>query len=162
MDCMEGMKEFPDKYFDLAIVDPPYGGAGQDVNETFNGAIQGRFGGTFEKYFKGDKRGHMGGGHAKKYGYGHWDIAPTKEYFKELFRVSKNQIIWGVITLNYRRQGALLFGVKQMSQKNFQWLCVNMRGLLLTRTQKLLSCQQQTKRDAFTPHKNLLRYTNGF
>ena len=95
MDCMDGMKQFPDKYFDLAIVDPPYGGAGKDVDETFNGAIVGRFGGTFEKYFKGDKRGHMGGGHAKKYGYGHWDIAPSKEYFKELFRVSKNQIIWG-------------------------------------------------------------------
>ncbi len=76
MDCMEGMKEFPDKYFDLAIVDPPYGGAGQDA-------------------FNGDKRGHMCGGNAKKYGYGHWDIAPSKEYFNELFRVSKNQIIWG-------------------------------------------------------------------
>ena len=95
MDCMDGMKQFPDKYFDLAIVDPPYGGAGKDVDETFNGAIYGRFDGTFEKYFKGDKRGHMGGGHAKKYDYGYWDIAPTEEYFKELFRVSKNQIIWG-------------------------------------------------------------------
>ena len=28
MDCMEGMKQFPDKYFDLAVVDPPYGGGG--------------------------------------------------------------------------------------------------------------------------------------
>lgn len=37
----------------------------------------------------------MGGGHTKKFGYGHWDIAPDEEYFKELFRVSKNQIIWG-------------------------------------------------------------------
>jgi DNA modification methylase len=50
-DCMQGMKEFPDNYFDLAIVDPPYGGVGKDVDETFNGAIQGRFGGRFEKYF---------------------------------------------------------------------------------------------------------------
>ena len=32
MDCMEGMKEFPDKYFDLAIVDPPYGDGSQTVN----------------------------------------------------------------------------------------------------------------------------------
>lgn len=96
MDCMEGMKEFPDKFFDLAIVDPPYGGGGSpDAEDAFNGAIVGRFGGTFEKYFDKDKRGHMGGGHAKKYNYGHWDIAPTKEYFKELFRVSKAQIIWG-------------------------------------------------------------------
>ncbi len=95
MDCMKGLKGFPDKYFDLAVVDPPYGGAGQDVDETFKGALTGRFGGTFEKYFANDKRGHMGGGHMKKYDYGNWDTAPSKEYFDELFRVSKNQIIWG-------------------------------------------------------------------
>ena len=71
MDCLEAMKQFPDKYFELAIVDPPYG------------------------QFNDDKRGHQGGGHAKKYKYGKWDIAPSKEYFEELFRVSKNQIIWG-------------------------------------------------------------------
>lgn len=95
-DCMEYLKEFPDNYFDLAIVDPPYGGgASADAEDTFNGAIVGRFGGNFEKYFGKDKRGHMGGGHAKKYGYGHWDIAPSEEYFEQLFRVSKNQIIWG-------------------------------------------------------------------
>lgn len=94
-DCLDYLKEFPDNYFDLAIVDPPYGGAGKDVEETFNGAISGRFGGRFENYFAKDKRGHMGGGHAKKYGYGTWDIAPDKSYFDELFRVSKNQIIWG-------------------------------------------------------------------
>ena len=93
---MEGMKKFPDKYFDLAVVDPPYGGGSDaDAENTFNGALVGRFSGNFEKYFGRDKRGHMGGGHTKKYGYGHWDIAPSKEYFDELFRVSKNQIIWG-------------------------------------------------------------------
>ena len=71
MDCMEGMAQIPDKYFELAIVDPPYG------------------------QFNDDKRGHMGGGHGKKYGYGKWDHAPGAEYFDELFRISKNQIIWG-------------------------------------------------------------------
>lgn len=96
MDCMDGMKQFPDKYFDLAIVDPPYGGgADADAENTFNGSLVGRFGGRFEKYFGSDKRGHMGGGRMKKYGYAHWDIAPDKSYFDELFRVSKNQIIWG-------------------------------------------------------------------
>ena len=70
-DCMVGMARYPDKYFDLAIVDPPYG------------------------QFNDDKRGHQGGGHAKKYGYGKWDIAPSDTYFRELFRISKNQIIWG-------------------------------------------------------------------
>lgn len=96
MDCMDGMKEFPDKFFDLAIVDPPYGGGGSpDAEDTFHGALVGSFGGAFEKYFGNDKRGHMGGGHTKKYNYGHWDISPDKEYFDELFRISKNQIIWG-------------------------------------------------------------------
>jgi site-specific DNA-methyltransferase (adenine-specific) len=75
-DCLPAMREFPDKYFELAIVDPPYG-------ETCV----------------------LTGGKAKANGYreywdkitdeGHWNIAPDLSYFKELFRVSKNQIIWG-------------------------------------------------------------------
>lgn len=69
MDCMEGMKEIPDKYFDLAIVDPPYGiGAGKE-------------------------KPHNGW---KDYGIKQWDKnSPDELYFNELFRVSKNQIIWG-------------------------------------------------------------------
>ena len=65
-DNMEGMKAFPDNHFELAIVDPPYG-----IEISSNPVRQ---------------------QHAKK----DWDNAiPTKEYFYELFRVSKNQIIWG-------------------------------------------------------------------
>lgn len=95
MDCMEAMKRFPDKYFDLAVVDPPYGGgAKKDTEETFNGAIIGRFGGRFEKYISAER---TGGTWASKYAkqISHWDIAPPSEYFEELFRISKNQIIWG-------------------------------------------------------------------
>jgi site-specific DNA-methyltransferase (adenine-specific) len=104
MDCMEGMKQFPDKYFDLAIVDPPYGGgASSDAEETFKGAVKGRFGGRFEKYLEEQPNNpeikcyRTGGGYFTKYGTDikHWDIAPDETYFKELFRVSKNQIIWG-------------------------------------------------------------------
>ena len=65
-DCMAGMREFPDKYFDIAIVDPPYG-----IGISSNPVRQ---------------------AHEKK----KWDsVIPQKEYFDELFRVSKNQIIWG-------------------------------------------------------------------
>lgn len=72
MDCMEGMKEFPDKYFELAIVDPPYG---ISINHNMGRR-------------KGDRRSNY-----KKVT---WDNEPpTAEYFSELFRVSKNQIIWG-------------------------------------------------------------------
>jgi site-specific DNA-methyltransferase (adenine-specific) len=69
-DCMDLMRETPDKYYDIAIVDPPYG---------------------LERFKKG-------GSHVNKYGSenGQWNNEkPTKEYFDELFRVSKNQIIWG-------------------------------------------------------------------
>lgn len=73
MDCMEGMRQFPDKFFDLAIVDPPYG-IGADVAQ--------------------NKAGEKWG--FKKYKDTNWDeIRPTKEYFDELFRVSKNQIVCG-------------------------------------------------------------------
>jgi site-specific DNA-methyltransferase (adenine-specific) len=70
MDCMEGMKEFPDKYFELAIVDPPYG-IGASTMKRGNSVI------------KPDKTKQ-------------WDNAiPSDYYFEELRRVSKNQIIWG-------------------------------------------------------------------
>lgn len=70
-DCMEMMAEFPDKYFDLAIVDPPYGlGESRRVNYHPNAST--------------------------KYKPGNWDNnIPDQNYFFELFRVSKNQIIWG-------------------------------------------------------------------
>lgn len=101
-DCLEAMKEMPDKFFDLAIVDPPYGGgASKDSEDTFKGAISGRFGGNFDKYkIKATRTG--GTWNKKYYSEGenktkttHWDISPPQEYFDELFRVSKNQIIWG-------------------------------------------------------------------
>lgn len=74
MDCMEAMKQFPDKYFDLAVVDPPYGGV-----FTENGGCKG----WFAKYHESEDE-IIG-----------WNSAPQKEYFDELARVSKNQVIWG-------------------------------------------------------------------
>lgn len=76
MDCMEGMKKFPDKYFELAIVDPPYG---INVGQMNMGSRQ---------TVKPDKNKT-------------WDsTAPKTEYFRELKRVSRNQIIWGGIISN--------------------------------------------------------------
>ena len=68
-DNMKMMARYPDGYFDLAIVDPPYG----ILNKTKRG---GDYKFNMEEYSK-------------------WDIKPNQEYFDELFRVSKNQIIWG-------------------------------------------------------------------
>ena len=74
-DCIGGMREYPDKHFDLAIVDPPYG---IDV------ASKGQVGGSSGKI------------KATKFAKKDWDKEiPKPEYFTELFRVSKNQIIWG-------------------------------------------------------------------
>ena len=93
-DCMDIMRQYPDKYFELAVVDPPY----SDPNGDISGGK--RFGGWFDKYKKdGDEKQvcRTGGGYAAKYGKKiiDWDIAPKQDYFDELFRVSKNQIIWG-------------------------------------------------------------------
>lgn len=88
-DCMEVMRQYPDQYFDLAVVDPPYGdGNGSFVNRGS------RFCGKFDRYKPVDRTGRTW---AKDYGKAiiDWDVAPGPEYFEELFRVSKEQIIWG-------------------------------------------------------------------
>ena len=73
-DNMELMARYPDKYFDLAIVDPPYG-IGASAKSFINGTSK-----TKKDYYKDNC----------------WDKEiPSKEYFDELQRVSKNQIIWG-------------------------------------------------------------------
>lgn len=71
MDCMEAMRQMPAHCFDLAVVDPPYG---------------------IGDKFKGGKSGKMNFNQIVDKG---WDIVPQRKYFDELFRVSKNQIIWG-------------------------------------------------------------------
>ena len=75
MDCMQGMAQFPDKYFDLAIVDPPYG-IGEDGSRNHT-------------------RGKLAVAKNYKAFSGNDLEPPNQEYFNELFRVSKNQIIWG-------------------------------------------------------------------
>jgi site-specific DNA-methyltransferase (adenine-specific) len=70
-DNMALMARYPDNHFDLAIVDPPYG---------------------IGDKFKGGKTGKMNFNEVTEKG---WDKVPSIKYFKELFRVSKHQIIWG-------------------------------------------------------------------
>ena len=73
MDCMKLMDEYPDNWFDLAIVDPPYG-----INVNVNmGRRRGDKSSDYHKFAGGDLS------------------APNREYFDELRRVSKNQIVWG-------------------------------------------------------------------
>ena len=88
VDCVQAMKQYPDRYFDLAVVDPPYGG-GASVQEP--GRVKVR------REIRQIQAYRTGGGWAAKFGKKivDWDNAPGKEYFDELFRVSKQQIIWG-------------------------------------------------------------------
>jgi site-specific DNA-methyltransferase (adenine-specific) len=78
-DCMEGMARYPDKYFDLAIVDPPYG-IGENGQRNVTGDRP-------TAKWKNPKSQH----------YKTFDDSqiPNEDYFKELFRVSKNQIVFG-------------------------------------------------------------------
>ena len=73
MDCLEAMQDMKDNQYDLAIVDPPYG-------MVESGMQMG---------------GHVKGKKFNRTELNKWDIRPSKEYFVELLRVSKNQIIWG-------------------------------------------------------------------
>ena len=104
-DCMIGMARYPDNYFELAIVDPPYG-----INHA-------------------NKAGKMAGQQygnaaAKKRDYKSkdWDLQiPNQDYFSELTRVSKNQIIWGgnYMTNYLEPKSGWIFWDKNNGDNNF-------------------------------------------
>jgi site-specific DNA-methyltransferase (adenine-specific) len=93
-DNMALMARYPDNYFDLAIVDPPYG-----ININNN---------------MGRRKGDKHSGHKKV----KWDNEiPEKKYFDELFRVSRNQIIWGGNYFPLPLTGSWLFWDKLMPEE---------------------------------------------
>lgn len=102
MDCMEYMKGLPDKAFDLAICDPPYGldkklsiGAGKLKNR------------TFKKMYRESTQ---------------WDAVPNEQYFIDLMRVTKNQIIWGGNYFNLPPTRGIICWDKVQPWENFsQW-----------------------------------------
>lgn len=97
-DCMIGMARYPDKHFDLAIVDPPYG---------------------LDRYKKND------GGNSKKIRcFGdkdkNWNNEkPSEEYFEELFRISKSQIIFGANNFNLPTSEYFIVWDKQQMMPSF-------------------------------------------
>lgn len=103
-DNMELMARYEDNYFDLSIVDPPYGlgsrlveGGGKDIMKKYK----------------------------EQYRLKQWDEEiPTAKYFQELFRVSKNQIIWGgnyFIDHLYNTRGIICWDKKQMMPTMSRW-----------------------------------------
>lgn len=118
VDCMEYMQALPDKAFDLAIVDPPYGISIHDS-------------GRLKKYNATETR---------------WDDAtPGDVYFSELKRCSKNQIIWGEIITIFRLVGDLLFGTKS-SRKIFLLHLANLPGPLSIHLRELFITRRCKKR----------------
>lgn len=94
-DNMLLMARYPDNYFDLAIVDPPYG-----ISINMNMGLK-----------KGKRKNHT---------VKDWDNSiPSDEYFKELFRVSKNQIIWGGNYFDLPPTQCFIFWYKQNPVPNF-------------------------------------------
>ena len=81
-DCMDFLPDFPDNYFDVAIVDPPY------------------YSGPEKREFYGRKTSPIGVQRTYNKSIKKWKV-PQKEYFDQLFRISKNQIIWGCNYFNY-------------------------------------------------------------
>lgn len=101
-DCMEAMKDMADNQYDLAIVDPPYG-----INY-LQSAVKKSFG--------------KAAAAKNKYTIKDWDKSiPSKQYFKNIFRVSKNQIIWGgnYITKYIKSSKGWIFWDKDNGTNNF-------------------------------------------
>ena len=138
MDCMEGMKEFPDKYFELCIVDPPYG-IGNFVPQNI------------------PKTGKRAG---KKVIWN--DRTPEEMYFTELIRVSKDQIIWGANYYNCfsKLGGAVIWNkgdsnpvfsqceIASLSfQKRVDYICINWQsGFYRASLEKIIHpCQKPVK-----------------
>ena len=119
MDCLEYMRTLPDNYFDLCVADPPYG-----AGLTEGGGCQGWFsknhqdacsqsvnveraepkqplrfhgGDRWNKYIhdRPSEENGRGVGEEVRKKIIAWDVAPRKEYFEQIFRISRNQIIWG-------------------------------------------------------------------
>ena len=99
-DCMNVMKNYEDNQFDLAIVDPPYRDAkDNDMNQWNRKTIK--------------------DGRLKD-----WNDKPTSEYFEELFRVSKNQIIWGANNFNLpTHKGYVVWRKRSISEKFNMSMC---------------------------------------
>jgi site-specific DNA-methyltransferase (adenine-specific) len=101
-DCMIGMARYPDKYFELAIVDPPYGINADDKNSA--------------REMKSKKSAYV----SKDYGSQQWDsYTPNDDYFNELIRVSKDQIIWGVNYYDFNLKGGRIYWDKCVTMPTY-------------------------------------------
>lgn len=158
MDCLAAMREMKDNEFDLAVVDPPYGGAGGD----FKRSDKSRFGGRFDQYKPGNAAGgwysesniyRTGGGWARQYAKKiiGWDHAPSPEYFKELFRVSKQQIIWGGNYFDLPPNRCFIVWQKTNIPENFSMAMAEYAWCSFNDNAKIVACSSARKGECYHP-----------
>ena len=159
-DCLAGMKRYPDGYFSLAVVDPPFGGgckgwfakyhqnadSSQSLHverererETDGRPAYNRFGSPgswFERYKREEQDG-------KKIIA--WDVAPGEEYFRELFRVSRNQIIWGGNYFDLPPTRCFLVWRKLSISENFSMAMAEYAWTSFSSNAKVFECAPQGK-----------------
>lgn len=192
MDCMEFLKTCPDKAFDLAIVDPPYGDGNQDVG----GGV--RFGQRFERYSRpqaqqlpqtGNKeeaeatggtagfsdgpsveedRGvtRTGGTWAAKYGksIADWDKAPPHNTLRNFSECRSIASSGAETTSICRRQGTSSYGGNFPSRRISRWLWLNLHGRTSGVTQRCSTGFLKERRTTRVsiPRRNPLNFINGF
>ena len=175
MDCMEGMKQFPDKFFDLAVVDPPYGDGTQLSDNSRGGVleqIRSEVRQVHPDTFNGRTCGNRMGRGVTRIG-GTWAGKFSKKLLRGTWRRPKSilknssashgiKLFGAEITLTCHRRDAFLYGVKAIYQNRSAWQWLNMLGLLSTQTQRCFPFRQAVKREGFTRHRNQLNYTSGF
>jgi site-specific DNA-methyltransferase (adenine-specific) len=150
IDCMRYMSEFPDKWFELAIVDPPYG---INVNKMSMGSGCGilKQKSTVKKLNNSRLKGS---GKLKDRIINQmscdWDLyPPTAAYFEELFRVSRNQIIWGGNYFNLPPTRCFVIWDKEQTFPNFSacefaWTSFDMPAKLFRYTNRGFMCEDKS------------------
>jgi site-specific DNA-methyltransferase (adenine-specific) len=113
IDCMDFMRDIPDNYYDISIIDPPYG-IGEDGAKNHSRGKPVTINGSKSKAVC----------KSQKFTPKNWDKSPAqKEYFDELFRVSKNQIIWGanhfIENLPYQNSSCWIVWNKENGDSDF-------------------------------------------
>lgn len=142
MDCMEYMRTLPDKAFDLAVVDPPYGIGIHNMDYCRSGA---------KKSGKATRRDYSN--------TGVWDVAPSGNYFNELFRVSANQIIWGGNYFDLPRTKSWIVWDKRLDDKfsndfadcELAWVSVGVARVFRYMWSGFLQGDMKNKEDRFHP-----------
>ena len=152
MDCMDGMKKFPDKFFDLAIVDPPYGDGNQKIGGGY-GSDRGSTGTSIHYQRKNCRKPDGTWGYANWRNVGDeirkkivaWDVAPEQDYFDELFRVSRYQIIWGGNYFNLPPSRNFIIWRKLSISENFSMAMAEYAWTNIVGNAKVFECAPQGK-----------------